>query len=138
MAEPSRRAQLTVATHSTGPTDCRELLAMLGLLPEPTAPKRRGRPSIDYGHGDYRTYRKGCRCNACREDHRRQSSEDREKRRQDPSAADRAGHGNASTYKNYGCRCQPCTSAHAAYLGAQRAKRRAKTALTAVGGGDRG
>lgn len=134
----TRRAQLTVAAHSTGPADCRELLAMLGIVTESTNLKRRGRPSIDYGHGDYRTYRKGCRCDACREDYRRQSGEDRKRRYQDPSAADRAGHGNASTYKNYGCRCRPCTHAHTAYLGAQRAKRRAKAAFTTVGGGSCG
>lgn len=122
------RARLTVAAHATSPADCRELLDMLGLTRAP-GPKRVGRPPVERGHGDYRTYRKGCRCTACRADHRRQSSEDRRERAKDPAAADRAGHGSPSTYKNYACRCEPCTTAHTAYLAAGRARRRERVTL---------
>lgn len=121
------RARLTVAAYSRDAADCRELLDMLGLLP--AKPKRMGRPPVERGHGDYRTYRKGCRCDACREDHRRQSSLDRQERAKDPSAADRAGHGSASTYKNYACRCESCRDAHTAYLAAGRARRRERVAM---------
>lgn len=128
---PTRKAALTVADHARDADECRELLDMLGLTPAPE-PKRLGRPTVNRGHGDYRTYRKGCRCDACREDHNRQSSEDRRERAKDPSAADRAGHGNPSTYKNYACRCEPCTTAHTAYLAAGRARRRARAAVGGV------
>jgi hypothetical protein len=130
--DPTRKAALTVADHAHNADECRELLAMLGITP--SQPKRIGRPPITRGHGDYRTYRKGCRCDVCREDHRRQSREDRQERAKDPAAADRAGHGNASTYKNYACRCEPCTTAHSAYLAEGRARRRARAALAGTVG----
>lgn len=53
----------------------------------------------------------------------------------DPEAADRAGHGNASTYQNYGCRCRPCTEANTAKSLAYKARRRERAALAETGGG---
>lgn len=50
-----RRAALTTANHARGKADCRELLAMLGLLPEPRT----------RAHG-MTGYRSGCRCKQCR------------------------------------------------------------------------
>ncbi|MGW6454995.1 hypothetical protein ACWF94_03570 [Streptomyces sp. NPDC055078] len=113
------RARRTVAAHATSAADCRDLLATLGILPQP--PKRRsGRPPVDHGHGHHATYAKGCRCDACRIYCRTW----RARRAQDPAAADRAGHGKPSTYKNYGCRCAPCAEAHSAQCAARNARRR--------------
>jgi len=122
VTDTSRRAALAVADRATGPDDLRQLLAMLGLA-EPQ-PKRRGRPPVDHGHGDYRTYRKGCRCAACRKANSNQYAKEVAARREDPSAADRAGHGKPSTYKNYACRCTPCSKANTADVNAYRARRR--------------
>jgi hypothetical protein len=52
----------------------------------------------------------------------------------DPEAADRAGHGNASTYQNYGCRCRPCTDANTAKSLAYKARRRERAAMADAGG----
>lgn len=129
----TRTAMLAVAEHAQDAADCRLLLDMLGLT-APPAKRKRGRPSVDYGHGDYRTYRKGCRCADCREAHRCKAGEDRVRRAKDPAAADRAGHGRASTYKNYACRCRPCTTAHSAYLAEGRERRRERKAMASAGG----
>lgn len=128
----ARKAALAVAERATSADDCRELLSMLGLA-SPTT-RRRGRPTVDHGHGDYRTYIKGCRCDDCREGHRIHTAEIRKQRFQDPKAADRAGHGKASTYKNYGCRCEACSKANTADVNVFRAKRRARAELAGVGG----
>lgn len=127
------KAALTVAAHSSDAVDCRQLLAVLGLLPA-TAKRKRGRPPVDHGHGDYRTYNKGCRCDDCREAQRLRCAELRTTRAQDPAAADRAGHGKASTYKNYGCRCKACSKANTANVNAFRARRRQRKALAETGG----
>ena len=49
----------------------------------------------------------------------------RQTRAADPKAADRAGHGKGSTYRNCGCRCQPCRLANSADGRARRQKERA-------------
>lgn len=121
------KAALVVADRAVGAAECRGLLEMLGLLAElkPSAPKRRGRRPVDHGHGDHRTYTKGCRCDDCREAHRVHMVARRAAWATDPSAADRAGHGKKSTYRNYHCRCEPCTTANTADVTAYRARRRA-------------
>jgi len=121
-----RKAALAVADRGRDADDCRQLLDMLGLLAEltPAPKKRRGRPPVDHGHGDYRTYRKGCRCDACRKANSDRYAEEVAARREDPSAANRAGHGKPSTYKNYGCRCDACSKANTADVAAYRARRR--------------
>ena len=121
----AREAALAVAAHSRDAADCRHLLAMLGLTP-PTPKRKPGRPTVDHGHGDHRTYAKGCRCDDCRDAHRARCANRREARAADPAAADRAGHGKASTYKNYGCRCEPCSRANTAVVTAYKARRRAR------------
>ena len=131
MTDTSRRAAIAVADRATGPDDLRTLLAMLGLA-EPQ-PKRHGRPPVDHGHGDHRTYKKGCRCDDCRDAHRKWCAGQRAVRQQDPAAADRAGHGKPSTYKNYGCRCMRCSKANTADVNAFRARRREKQ-LAETGG----
>lgn len=70
------------------------------------------RPPVDHGHGHYRTYDKGCRCDACRNTNREKSADYRRRLAQDGASADRAGHGRATTYQNHGCRCAPCTAAN--------------------------
>ncbi|MFE5628441.1 hypothetical protein [Streptomyces sp. NPDC056543] len=54
-------------------------------------------------------------CTACKQAHTADQTRRNERRAADPTAADRAGHGKASTYVNYACRCTPCCEA-----GAQR------------------
>lgn len=124
---------LVVASHSQDAADLRQMLDMLGLAP--SRPKRRrGRPPIDHGHGDYRTYAKGCRCEGCREAHRVKCAEAREARAKNPDAADRAGHGKGSTYKNYGCRCRACSKANTEDVSAYRTRRRQRKAMAETGG----
>lgn len=133
MSNETRKAALAVAAHARDADDCRQLLAMLGLAA--SEPKRRkGRPPVDHGHGDYRTYGKGCRCDDCREAQRVHGIEQRAKWARDPEAADRAGHGKPSTYKNYGCRCEPCSKANSADVAAFRMRKRRAEALAATGG----
>lgn len=50
-------------------------------------------------------------CEACRKVHARKHALRQNVRVADPAAADRAGHGKASTYNNYRCRCPRCTEA---------------------------
>jgi hypothetical protein len=64
-------------------------------------------------HGRAVQYSRGCRCQPCTDANTRQVKEARDRRRANKAAADRAGHGKASTYTNYGCRCQDCTKANA-------------------------
>lgn len=133
MADTDRRAMLAVADRSQDAEDCRLLLAMLGLA-APERKRRQGRPAVDHGHGDHRTYGKGCRCADCREAQRVRGIEQRAKWAQDPAAADRAGHGKPSTYKNYGCRCEPCSKANSADVAAFRERKRRAAALAGAGG----
>lgn len=103
-----------------------EVMVSLGL--EPSTPKRQ--PAE---HGDYRRYTKGCRCGECRDAHRRAAKALRDKRRQDSSSADRAGHGKATTYRNHGCRCAECREANRLYLQRYRERRREREALAGAG-----
>lgn len=121
----NRKAALTVAARATNADDCRTLLDMLGLLDQPQAKRKPGRPPVDHGHGHPDTYQKGCRCGACRDANRVRCAQQRAARAKNPAAADRAGHGKASTYKNYGCRCTPCSKANTAVVTAYKARRRA-------------
>jgi hypothetical protein len=124
---------LVVADRARDADDCRLLLAMLGLAaPEPK--RRKGRPPVDHGHGDYRTYGKGCRCAECREAQRVRGIEQRAKWAQNPEAADRAGHGKPSTYKNYRCRCEQCSKANSADVAAFRRRKSRAEALAGTGG----
>lgn len=129
----ARKVLLVVADHARDADDCRLLLDMLGI----TAPKPKrkpGRPPVDHGHGDHRTYHKGCRCNDCREANRAYQAELRARRHNDPYSADRAGHGKSSTYRNHACRCDECTAAHTADCNAYRARRRARSVVAEIGG----
>ena len=132
----TRRAMLTVASHSRNSAEFRELLDMLGIAP-PTPKRKPGRPSVDYGHGDRRTYQKGCHCDDCRDALRRYHAELRAKWKADPSSADRAGHGKSTTYRNHGCRCADCTTANSTDCAARRARRRRERAVLAETGGVR-
>ncbi|MDX2841445.1 hypothetical protein PV377_21135 [Streptomyces ipomoeae] len=133
MADTNRKAMLTVAAHAKNADDCRQLLDMLGITP--AAPKRRGRPRGEYGHGHPTRYAQGCRCTECRAANAERQRVQQRRRIGDPEAADRAGHGNASTYQNYGCRCRPCTEANTAKSLAYKARRRERAALAETGGG---
>ena len=123
----ARKIMLVVADHAHNADDCRLLIDMIGItLPKPK--RRPGRPPVDHGHGDHRTYAKGCRCAACRDANRIHHAELRATWKADPSSADRAGHGKPSTYKNHGCRCEKCTAANTAAVLAYKARRRAALA----------
>jgi len=56
-------------------------------------------------------YRRGCRCDKCRSTHNAAQRRAKARRIADPTGADRAGHGKATTYDNYGCRCESCKEA---------------------------
>lgn len=129
----ARRAMLAVAAHAHDAAECRELLGMLGIIPQKSK-RRPGRPSANCGHGDHRAYQKGCRCDDCRNAYRLYAASLRAKWQDDPTSADRAGHGKASTYRNHGCRCTKCTEANRADCAARRDRRRERAALTETGG----
>lgn len=133
VADSTRKAVLTVASYARDAAECRELLAMLGITP-PNRKRKPGRPQVDHGHGDHRTYSKGCRCTECRAAHAERHQEQQRRRVSDPKAADRAGHGKAPTYQNYGCRCRPCTEANSAKSAAYKAQRRERAAAAGTGG----
>lgn len=134
VADTTRRAALTVADHARDADDCRELLAMLDITP-PKPKRKPGRPPVDHGHGDHRTYNKGCRCAACREAYRVYAAELRAKWKADPSSADRAGHGKSTTYRNHACRCEECREANRIAINEYRAGRRRRKAMAETGGG---
>lgn len=75
-------------------------------------------------HGRATTYKSGCRCPACREANRVYQAAANKRRAADPTLADRAGHGRASTYINYACRCAPCRYANSRRLQGQRERRK--------------
>jgi len=133
VADTTRKAMLTVAAHAKNADDCRQLLAMLGIDSAAAKPKR-GRPRGEYGHGHPSKYAQGCRCTECRAANAERQRVQQRRRVGDPEAADRAGHGNASTYQNYGCRCRPCTEANTAKSLAYKARRRERAALAKSGG----
>ncbi len=125
--DEKKRAALYTASQARDVDDARELLDALGLLP--AEPKRGpGRPRGEYDHGHPTRYAQGCRCTKCRAANAERCRGQQERRVADPEAADRAGHGNASTYQNYGCRCRPCTDANSAKSAAYKAARRPKRA----------
>ncbi|NUR42036.1 MAG: hypothetical protein HOV73_18310 [Streptomyces sp.] len=128
-----RKVLRVVAAHAHGADDCRLLIDMLGItLPKPK--RGPGRPAVDHGHGNSLTYKKGCRCDTCRDAQRLYQAALREKWQRDPSSADRAGHGKASTYRNCGCRCADCTTANRTAVSEYRARRRQRAALAETGG----
>lgn len=133
MADDTRKAMLTVASRARNADDCRLLLDKLGIKPTPK--RGRGLPRGEYRHGDARKYAQGCHCTECRAAHAERHQEQQRRRMSDPAAADRAGHGKASTYQNYACRCVPCTEANSAKSAAYKAQRRERAALAATGGG---
>ncbi|WP_328436988.1 hypothetical protein OHA71_06705 [Streptomyces sp. NBC_00444] len=133
MADTTRKVMLTVAAHAEDADDCRQLLAMLG-IDLPTPKRRTGRPPVDHGHGDHRSYQKGCRCDDCREAFRLYAAKLRAKWRLDPSSADRAGHGKSTTYRNHACRCDACREANRIAINEYRARRRQRAALAETGG----
>ncbi|WP_439947259.1 hypothetical protein [Streptomyces sp. BBFR109] len=94
-----------------------EVMASLGL--EPSTPKQTA-----IKHGDRRGYSRGCRCPECREAWRAYCAARRAEKRTDPTAADRAKHGKAATYRVHGCRCDACRAANTADVAAYRARRR--------------
>ncbi|MFB7738273.1 hypothetical protein ACFC08_28570 [Streptomyces sp. NPDC056112] len=69
------------------------------------------RQPVPIPHGRIGGYRRGCRCPQCRQANTAAVTRSKAKRAKDPTAADRAGHGKATTYGNYGCRCAPCKAA---------------------------
>ncbi|GGQ83438.1 hypothetical protein [Streptomyces flaveolus] len=79
--------------------------------------------SSNQRHGHVNTYKSGCRCGACREANRLYQAAGNKRRAADPSLADRAGHGRASTYINYACRCDACKVANSQRLREQRERR---------------
>jgi hypothetical protein len=82
-------------------------------------------------HGTVNRYRKGCRCDLCRQaataTHRYYIDRSRARRIEvdgrlvAPVGDER--HGKPSTYINEGCRCPPCADAHRAHKAAFKAKR---------------
>lgn len=127
MNTPSEKAAaLTVADKAQSVADCRELLDMLGLLPEDRSVPDTSVVGVDLGlgHGRFRMYLAGCRCNPCRAKNAEMKRKARAKAQGDPSRADRAGHGKANTYKNHGCRCAACCEAHSLWMRNYQARRR--------------
>jgi hypothetical protein len=107
---------LWVAGRARDAAECRQILIMLGILPDP----------LSLGmHGRFRQYLAGCRCEACRAANAEMVRKARQRRAADPSRADMAGHGKAGTYKNHGCRCQPCRDAHNSWQNELNARKRA-------------
>lgn len=72
--------------------------------------------SPDRTHGKSSTYNVGCRCGRCRAANTAMCRKRNARSAADPSRADRAGHGKASTYSNHGCRCELCKAAHSARM----------------------
>jgi hypothetical protein len=109
----TRDVALVVAGRARDAQDLRLMLDMIGLLPKRATPSNRRVLGDDVGHGRYRMYAAGCRCDACRAKNTEMKRKARASAKKDPSRADRAGHGKANTYKNHGCRCDACREAHA-------------------------
>ena len=61
-------------------------------------------------HGTPGAYNKGCRCEACRKQHRERHAIIRARLAARPR--EEVPHGNDG-YKNWGCRCEVCTAANA-------------------------
>lgn len=129
--EQQHAAALYAASRSHDAADCRQLLDALGLLGIERIKPQRGRPRKTYDHGQAGMYARGCRCQECKDANARRCRQQRQDRAANPAAADRAGHGKASTYNNYGCRCEKCTRANAARSLAYKTARRAKARAAA-------
>jgi hypothetical protein len=127
--EKQRQAALYTVLHGQTVDERRQLLEMLGLIPAKPRPKRKpGRQAGTYEHGHPAKYRQGCRCDACRAGVTAAYRAWRAQARQDPTAADRAGHGKYTTYRNHGCRCVPCREDHRLQHAARRAQQKAVAA----------
>lgn len=118
------RAAKALAGSARDATECRDLLMMLGLLEKPK--RKRGRPRKEFDHGEFGRYSQGCRCDECRAANSERCGARRQQAKTDPSRADRAGHGKASTYKNHSCRCKECCAAHSQQMKEYKAARRAR------------
>ncbi|MFC8490681.1 hypothetical protein ACFUJU_07725 [Streptomyces sp. NPDC057235] len=70
--------------------------------------------------------RKEPSCAECRAAHSAHQRRRIAERAADPAAADRAGHGKATTYCNYGCRCPACAEANSRKCREARARRKAR------------
>ena len=124
--EQRRQAALYTVLHGQTVEERRELLEMLGLIPDKPRPKRKpGRPAGTYEHGHPAKYKQGCHCDECKAGVTAQFREWRAQARQDPTAADRAGHGKYTTYRNHGCRCAPCREDQRLNQAARRARQNA-------------
>lgn len=77
-------------------------------------------PFADCVHGTTYTYKRGCRCDECREAKRLYRLRIREEaRKRAQSGFTQFKHG-YSGYRNWGCRCETCSAGHAEKLKAQR------------------
>jgi hypothetical protein len=82
-------------------------------------------------HGTVYTYRKGCRCEKCRQANYRTNQRWREKV---AGAATPPGvHGTVNGYKFYGCRCDACRKANSDQIAKAAARRARMRALAAAG-----
>ncbi len=123
----ARAVALIAAGCARDADDCRLLLDMLGVLqtlPQTTRRARQPRPPQANHRPGVRSYRSGCRCDPCKVENAAAQQRLRERGKADPSRADRAGHGKASTYKNHCCRCDDCRAAHAAYMAEYNTRKR--------------
>jgi hypothetical protein len=75
-------------------------------------------------HGRIVVYRRGCRCQQCRNANTQAQRTANAHRKANPAAADRAGHGKSTTYNNYGCRCPACKDAQVVKNAANRHARK--------------
>lgn len=128
--QTDRRAALTVADRAHDAEDLKLLLDVLGLVDALTT--RRELPREESRHGTQRTYTKGCRCDDCRAANSERCRTRRYRSKNDPTRADRAGHGKQNTYKNHACRCQACCAAHSAAMAPYLRQYRAAKAKAAA------
>lgn len=77
-------------------------------------------------HGAVRSYQNGCRCTDCKAANATSQRNRRQRAATDPTRADKAGHGKASTYRNHGCRCEACTAASTSYQNDYYERRQAR------------
>ncbi|MDP4501007.1 hypothetical protein [Nonomuraea turcica] len=115
----NRDLLLRIAGHAHDANDLRLLLDILGLASGQEAPDQyvtstAGLASMATGanHGTFRAYVAGCRCDECRAKNAAEMRKHRRRAANDPTRADRAGHGKANTYKNHACRCDACKTAY--------------------------
>lgn len=90
-----------------------------------------GESELDHGKAD--TYKKGCRCEPCKEAKRVINREYRARRRAEGTTASprkrsmarEIEHGTLTAYSGARCRCEPCKEANSVYQKAYREKKRA-------------